>query len=134
MSVINITQKDIDQLKKVDQGFFAVILESIEEKVNKAKDGSNYIFEFKVTSGDSNKNRYVSHLVSSKNIGYGLIPVVCALEQVEPGNFEPSEIDLDKLIGKTCIIETEHEIYLGRQQVKVKNLFSSLTTEIELTD
>ena len=132
MAIINISQKDIDQQKMVDPGFHGVHLEGYTEKVNKQKDGTNYIFELKVVSDGSNKDRYCFHLVSSKQIVRGMVPVICAFEQVDPKEFQPADVDLDKLVGKTCIIEVEHEIYEGRQQVRVKNFFPATATGIEL--
>lgn len=132
MPKIQITQKDIDQAKLVDPGFYVVKLTSVEEKVNNKKDGTNYFFEFQVMTEGTNKDRYAKALVSNKSLGFGMVPIICALEQIDADAFEACDVDTDALIGKTCIVEIEHRIYEGREQVNFKNFFSTLANDIEL--
>ena len=132
MPVIQITQKHLDEAKKVDDGFHLVKLLEVTEEPNSKKTGSNFFFQFQVISEGSNQNRYLRHLVSDKQIGRGLVPVVCALEDVEPDSFEPSEIDTDKLVNKTCIIEVEGEEWQNQIQPRIQNFMPASCTDIDL--
>jgi hypothetical protein len=134
MPIISISQDELDRQAKVEPGFYVATLRDVTEKANKDKTGTNFIFDFQVTSEGANTGRHVTTLVSSKAIGLGMIPIVCALEDIEPSDFTPQDVNTDKLLGKSCFIEVEHEIYEGRIQVRIKNLFPISTNGITVNN
>ena len=133
MPKIVFTQKDKDSIKKVDEGFWGVECMGCEEKPNSKKDGTNFIFEFKVVSDGSNKDRYINHLVSSKGIAYGFGVLAAAISGKSIDEVEVGEYDTDNFIGKKLIIEVEHEMYEGKPQSRIKNFFNAQNEGIELS-
>lgn len=121
MPIISLTQEQIDRAKKVDPGYHKVTVVSYEEKANSKKDGTNHFFALKVISGESNRDRYINYMASSKALGLSLLPFVAAIEQISVDEVVPGDIDTDKLLGRELVIEVEDEIYKEELQPKVKN-------------
>lgn len=131
MPVINVTQKDINRQKQPDKGWHLAVLDSVEEAASKDKNSINWTFEFQIRPGDNNDpsaERYARVLCNSKAVGIVMIPLSCALLDIPTDQFDPMQIDTDKLLGKECYIEVIDELYEGKIVKKIAN-FAALSAK-----
>lgn len=128
MALLTITQTDLDKLIKPEAGYHLVKLMTADEKPAKDGKSTNIIFDFQVQQDGSNKDRYIQQTVSRKALALGLVPILCALEDISREDIKEGEIDTDALIGKKCFVYVKEEEYLGRLQSKI-DVFLPLSKE-----
>lgn len=115
----------VESFQKASEGQHVAKIVSAEEVV--ASTGSDMLkIAFEVTTGTDKGCRVYENYVLAENSLWKLKGLLNALGVKADGKVV---IDLDKLIGKTCIIEVVHEEYNGVMRAKIADYKNLATAE-----
>lgn len=119
----------VEAYVKCAEGQHVVKLTAIEETESQA--GNDMLnATFKVVKGESTGATLYDNFVLTEKALWKLQSFLTAIGMKADGKVV---IDLDKLIGKTCIVEVEHEEYDGKTRARIQE-FRKLAAKAESED
>lgn len=119
----------VEAYVKCAEGQHVVKLTEIEEGTSQA--GNDMLSAtFKVVKGQSTGAVLYDNFVLTEKALWKLQSFLMAVGMKADGKIT---LDLDKLIGKTCIVEVEHEEYEGKTRARIQE-FKKLTAKAEELD
>ena len=106
----------VEAYVKCAEGQHVVKLTEIEEGVSQA--GNDMLnATFKVVKGQSTGATLYDNFVLTEKALWKLQAFLTAVGMKADGKIV---LDLDKLVGKTCIVEVEHEEYEGKMRARIQ--------------
>jgi hypothetical protein len=126
---LKVNMTGVESYVKCAEGEHIAVLKEIEEK--ESQNGSDMLAAvFEVIKGSSTGARVFDNFVLTEKALWKLKGYLEAVGMKADGKIV---IDLDKLVGKTCIINVLHEEYNGQTRAKIDG-FKSLTQKSESDD
>ena len=115
----------VEAYVKCAEGRHLVKLTAIEETESQA--GNDMLnATFKVVKGQSTGATLYDNFVLTEKALWKLQSFLVAIGMKADGKIV---LDLDKLIGKTCLVDVEHEEYDGKTRARIQDFISAKTEE-----
>jgi hypothetical protein len=117
MSLIKITQRDIDKSKPPEAGWHLGKIESFTEEDSKDKKSKNWVFEIVITADSDQNGRYMYARFNSKAPGMLVSSgFLSAALELSPDQLSEMEFNPTDLLGKALYGNVTNEVYEGKIQ------------------